>query len=80
MKLVKNDKIMNIGDEIYYRGKSNSVTLITENYITINPGRTIKVAYDSNGFPKIVNENIGKQIRIPMENLKTMGWSVKHGN
>lgn len=80
MILVKDDDTTCVGDELYYRGKKHNITLITENYITIKQGRVIKVAYDSNGYPYKTENNVGKQIRIPMETLNKLGWSVKHGN
>lgn len=80
MILKKDKETTAVGDELYYRSKKYCITLITDNYVTINNGRTIKIAYDPDGYPKITKESIGKQIRIPIEVFNKLGWSVVNGN
>lgn len=76
MILRKGEQLVEEGDVIYYGSTPCNVTLITESYILIRGGRQIKVAYDSNGYPYKVENEIDKSKRILMDDLNKLGWRV----
>lgn len=76
MILRKDGQVVEEGDVIYYGSTPCNVTLITESYILIRGKQQIKIAYDSNGYPYKVENEIDKSKRILMDDLNKLGWRV----